>query len=124
MRAAISKMTMTIHQRIKQIEAEYPALMADARPWTPEALGRMLRDMEPDEHGEVPHIPSLGLRREYVTPCGHKIAAEESGIDWMDDVLRRERRRADLNRAWAWIFAYAAGLLLVAFILMARIAAR
>ena len=31
-----------------------------------------------DEHGEVPHIPTLGLKRTFVTPCGHKIQADES----------------------------------------------
>jgi hypothetical protein len=30
-----------------------------------------------DEHGEVPHTPSIGPKRHYVTPCGHKIQADE-----------------------------------------------
>jgi len=77
---------MTIYQRIKQIDAEYPALIEHG--------------CVPDEFGEVPIdcFPSLNLKREYVTPCGHKIAAEESGIDWMDAVLLKERRRAEWTR--------------------------
>ncbi len=92
-------------------------------------LGRLLRDLPgswplPDEHGEVPHFPSLNLQREYITPCGHTIQRELSGVDYLDAVLLKERRRADSLAAWVWILAITNLLLLFAFILTARSAMR
>ena len=75
----------------------------------------------PDEFGEVPI--DCFPKRQYVTPCGHKLSVEEdlaSGIDYLDKVLLKERKRAESNKTWAFIWFWTAVLLLIAFIGLAR----
>ena len=87
----------------------------------------------PDSFGEVPIdcFPSLNLKREYVTPCGHAIAADLDYLVEANAQLARAhaakaiecselRKRVESLKAWAIIWFAVALLLLVAFIGLAR----